>query len=268
MDTRPEDNKPIERIVVRGTQPDSAMQRHHEAMQRHLRNMVMEGISHNAMSESIQAVSSETLKDMHHEAREWERIPGRSLKWSKLTSAERKHIRKILKKTKGNLNKLKSALRSNNTATKDKIAQHYGLSGADDADYGYLADGLEALVTDIVGKIDGVLSKADLNGVFRSTGNNHGEYIASTGGVYYEQKFFESSEASQIGTTAHEFGHAFEMDHHRTMTKERFMNERFTDMKQRVLYLMPGDAIRRQRLDVNIRNSYFLESAIDGGLYE
>jgi len=50
MDTRPEDNKPIERIVVRGTQPDSAMQRHHEAMQRHLQNMVMEGISHNAMS--------------------------------------------------------------------------------------------------------------------------------------------------------------------------------------------------------------------------
>jgi len=53
MDTRPEDNKPIERIVVRGTQPDSAMQRHHEAMQRHLRNMVMEGISHNAMSGTV-----------------------------------------------------------------------------------------------------------------------------------------------------------------------------------------------------------------------
>jgi len=237
-------------------------------MQRHLRNMVMEGISHNAMSESIQTASSEALKDMHHEAREWERIPGRSLKWSKLTSAERKHIRKILKKTKGNLNKLKSALRSNNTATKDKIAQHYGLSGAGDADYGYLADGLEALVTDIVGKIDGVLSKADLNGVFRSTGNNHGEYIASTGGVYYEQKFFESSEASQIGTTAHEFGHAFDMKHDQRMTFEKFLNKDIFMLRGEVLYRLPTDASRRQRIDVNIRNSYFLESAIDGRLNE
>lgn len=39
-------------------------------------------------------------------------------------------------------------------------------------------------------------------------------------------------------------------------------------MKLRVLHLMPGDIIRRQRIDANVKNSYFLESAIDREIYE
>lgn len=62
MDTRPEDNKPIERIVVRGTQPDSAMQHHHNAMQQHIRHMVMEGVSQNSMSGTVTGVNEHSEK--------------------------------------------------------------------------------------------------------------------------------------------------------------------------------------------------------------
>lgn len=89
-----------ERTPVRGTKPSDVQQWHHEAMQRYTRNMIMEGISQNSMSEGIQAASAKALVDMNNEARLWHSVPGRDIKWSKLTSIERKHIKSILKKPK------------------------------------------------------------------------------------------------------------------------------------------------------------------------